>query len=250
MQYISESDADFTSLSSLPQPNISQSIAAWVEKVRSGWTRSRLMLWLGIVLGGRLWWWGWSFSTKHKSRSVLALDLMGSQSYTPRPESSWGVQWQRGIGLGDRWWHGHGSRCGGHRRSPRCWTPAGTGAMANAGCSWPWWQCAPQALQVEQHTWQHRQHSKIHSSTFYSPTHVPFRLAWSKRFFCPSATAAPSMLCDIDCWFSRSFNIKTYCDTVWKCVFVVLDRIFSILQYSYDSFFYFLQVLLRFFSPS
>lgn len=65
-----------------------------------------LRLWLGTVLREKLWWWGWSFSKKHKSRSALAFDLTGRQNYAARPESSlspvvacavWG--WVMGCGV-------------------------------------------------------------------------------------------------------------------------------------------------------
>lgn len=131
----------FPSRSSLPQPNISQSIAAWVENIGSGWTVCILTLWLGTLLAEKLWW-GWSFFKKHKSRSALALDWEGSGHCTPRPAGSLGALWEQGVGLGDRgdvtgggWGtvcHGHGAgEAAGHGCSPRSQHRSG----ADTGCS-------------------------------------------------------------------------------------------------------------------
>lgn len=69
----------------------------------------------------------------------MALDLTGSQSYAPRLEGSFRVQWQCGVGLGDSRWHGWGAmvRGGG-------WGGGGMGAVPGAdqeaarGHGWHW----------------------------------------------------------------------------------------------------------------
>lgn len=75
---------------------------------------------MDIVTGDSSWrkvrWWGWNSSKKHKSRSALALDLTGSQSYAPRLE---------GSGMAGGPWFGGGRW--GHGRCPRCWSGGSTG---------------------------------------------------------------------------------------------------------------------------
>lgn len=81
------------------------------------------------------------------------------------------------------------------------------GAMANTGYSWPWWQCAKQALPdgvTHSLTWcaslalVQATHQVLIFHFPKSHSYVPFELAWSKSCFYPPATPAPGMLYVID----------------------------------------------------
>lgn len=131
------------------------------------------------------------------------------------------VQWWR-VRCGAGWWvvgwlgkKGDAASWGRCWCSPRCWTGGSTGAMATAGCSCPRGHCAWQTLQVKQHTLWCASPSMVEATQQVFIFHflrshlwVPFRLPWSKIFFCPYVTSAPSMFHVIDCLVLQVFQHK------------------------------------------
>lgn len=170
----------------------------------SGWIRSRLTLCLRTVLVRKLWWWDWSSFKKHKSRSNGKLKFRSrAQGQFRSPVEVWcGAGWQVVAGLGD---HGFGGRHGHSRWGD---TPS------------------PSVLPLQ---WG-RKHSNCSFFYFLRPhSSVPFSLARASSVHL--LHQPQTCFVTLSVLFSRSFNAKTYSDSVWKCVFLVLDRIFSTHQF-------------------